>query len=188
MVCEVSCYPTWEYFCDISGHPSYVKRDGWFKTLRTLWQYSITGNSTIFQIFIEADWKSTSRLYITSPLRGESTGHRWIPLTKGQWCGRSWRHNIYTATLPWFTPDVRRNLPTEWTRDHKASRRARGYQCIGLVTVSDDWIDIPQEIRHQPNPVGLGHLVWYSTERCPQPVSNSRDGTKPLYESVLNYL
>ena len=28
-------------------------------------------------------------LHITGPLWGESTGHRWIPLTKGQWCGFS---------------------------------------------------------------------------------------------------
>ena len=26
-------------------------------------------------------------LRITGPLWGESTGHRWIPLAKGQWCG-----------------------------------------------------------------------------------------------------
>ena len=34
--------------------------------------------------FIQADIKESSKVLITGPLCGESTGHRWIPLTKGQ--------------------------------------------------------------------------------------------------------
>ena len=40
--------------------------------------------------------KKTLRLCITGPLGGESADDRWIPLTKGQWCGMRfiwWRHH-----------------------------------------------------------------------------------------------
>ena len=33
--------------------------------------------------------KEISKIRITGPFWGESTGHRWIPLTKGQSCGKS---------------------------------------------------------------------------------------------------
>ena len=49
----------------------------------------ITGNSTV----LSAGWlglttKETSKLRITGLLWGESTDHRWFPLTKGQWWGK----------------------------------------------------------------------------------------------------
>ena len=37
-----------------------------------------------------------SKRSINGPLRGESTGHRWIPITKGQWCGK--RFHVMTSS------------------------------------------------------------------------------------------
>ena len=40
--------------------------------------------------------------HITGLLRGESTGHRWIPLTKGQWYGALWFPSLMASTSRWM--------------------------------------------------------------------------------------
>ena len=40
----------------------------------------------LFYSFLKLNWETKLKQSITGPLWGESTGHQWIPLTKGQWC------------------------------------------------------------------------------------------------------
>ena len=43
-----------------------------------------------FDCLFNSLWRLASKLCITGPLSGESTSHDWwIPLTKGQWCGKN---------------------------------------------------------------------------------------------------
>ena len=41
----------------------------------------ITGSLTFVQLFVQAFNKETSKIHVTGPLWGESTGDQWIPLT-----------------------------------------------------------------------------------------------------------
>ena len=61
----------------------------------------------LFNSLLGASIKGTSKIRITGPLWRESTGDRWIPLTKGQLCGKrfdvmtsSWVRSLFA--LLWF--------------------------------------------------------------------------------------
>ena len=73
----------------------------------------------IFNALFRLTIKTSPKLSITGPLWGESTGDRWIPLTKGQWCRKlfhvllsSWHIEpnetwqgvppLVTGRPPWF--------------------------------------------------------------------------------------
>ena len=53
---------------------------------------------------------------ITGPLRGESTGHRWIPLTKSQWCSTL----IFPLMLAWTSCWTNSRVTSD-LRDHDAA-------------------------------------------------------------------
>ena len=51
---------------------------------RTSRHLNLPASCQFIQQFVQADIKGTSKLSVTGPLLGESTGRLWIPLTKGQ--------------------------------------------------------------------------------------------------------
>ena len=73
-------------------------------------------------------WSSNGNIFrVTGPLCGESTGHRWIPLTKAmQWCGALMFSLICTWTNSW----VNNGDAGDWRR-HRAH-----YDVIAMCTSS----------------------------------------------------
>ena len=91
-------------------------------TIHATWHYSdvimsamaswITGVSIVCSTVCSDVHQRNIKAARYWPLWGESTGDRWIPLTKGQWGGKCfpwWRHHVFTihtqemsyATPPW---------------------------------------------------------------------------------------
>ena len=59
--------------------------------------------------------KKTTKFRITGPSWGESTGLRWIPLTKGQWCGfQSSGLNLFLTTTPHECLCVSNHRQLDW--------------------------------------------------------------------------
>ena len=62
----------------------------------------------LVQNIIQSKKKDYIKIYITAPLWGESTGHQWIPLTKGQLCRKHFQamKSSYTQelNLPFTSP------------------------------------------------------------------------------------
>ena len=61
--------------------------------------------------FFKLAKRQTSKLHIVGPLWGESTSDRWIPLTKGQQCGKC----FHVVTSSW---SVRLNVRGTWSHNN----------------------------------------------------------------------
>ena len=55
----------------------------------------------LFNSFFWLTTKKSSKPRITGPLWGESTGYRWIPYTKGQYCGKYF-HEMTSSWSSWY--------------------------------------------------------------------------------------
>ena len=60
--------------------------------------------------------------HIFDPLWGESTGHRWIPLTKGQWCGKRFHVVTSSCTKQGPSSPSSTNMRRLWTRPARRCR------------------------------------------------------------------
>ena len=61
------------------------------------WRLKLSATSLLFNGSFKGTSKKTSQLCTAGPLWGESTGDRWIPLTKGQQYGK----HSHDVTLSW---------------------------------------------------------------------------------------
>ena len=63
--------------------------------------FHITSVYCLFNSFFWLTTKKSSKPRITGPLWGESTGYRWIPYTKGQYCGKYF-HEMTSSWSSWY--------------------------------------------------------------------------------------
>ena len=94
--------------------------------------------------------KENAKLYITGPLWWESTGHRWIPLTKGQWSGQRF-HVAFTSYQAQTSTTV---LPKTVLSRPEPTRQM--WSTPGLHSV----------VRHKCSPQSQATL-WFWTAVCP---------------------
>ena len=98
------------------------------------WFYEVvlnaTGKTTIKYMYNSANMKTSCHgndFRITGPLREETTGDRWIPLTKGQQCGL-WVFSLLCAwtickqlSCRWFETPWRSRNDTVMTHKHPST-------------------------------------------------------------------
>ena len=95
---NISMLPSWAR-CGSLGHGGRERNEQRYRSdIALQWHHMNIMSSEItdiFGYFLKFDLATWKRIRISSPLRWESSGHQWIPLTKRQKCGNcSWRHHV----------------------------------------------------------------------------------------------
>ena len=103
--------------------------------------YLLLHYTVFFNSFFGLILRNAPNLSITDPLRGESTGDRWIPITNGQWWGKRLHamtssFHIKPQQLNWTPRPFRGDVQVAWRYTFESQNPPAGLLTQMLTTVT----------------------------------------------------